>query len=385
MSVNRDGRINSSPRRRATRTAFFIAGFAMGVWAPLVPYAQHRLNIGSGELGSLLLCLGLGSMITMFFTGRLTSRFGSRPMIILGVLIVCITLPLLATVNTTLDMIGSLLLFGAGLGLTEVTVNIQGALVERYSSRPLMSGFHAFYSIGGIGGAALGSVLLSLGLSPLQMVLGSIILMLGLLAYCRPHLLPFAKGKDDEHVGKFRINARLLLMALVCLCSFLAEGAILDWSGIWLNQERGLAIQYAGVGYVCFGGAMALMRLIGDRFIYHVGRFNSLIISGSLAAAGYILAVITPEWQLSLAGFVLVGIGASNVVPIITTLASQEPLMPTNKSVAFVSTLGYVGILMGPAALGGVAHLASLATAFISVAVLMVVVLISGLYLRNTA
>lgn len=155
--------VNTATRRVSTRAVFFIAGFAMGVWAPLVPYAQHRLQLDAGMLGLLLLCLGSGSLITMLFSGKLTSRFGCRAMIIAGALMACVALPLLATTDSLPVMIASLLLFGAGVGLTDVTVNIQGALVEQQSDVPLMSGFHGLFSVGGIAGAAGGSLVLGEG------------------------------------------------------------------------------------------------------------------------------------------------------------------------------------------------------------------------------
>ena len=237
--------VNTATRRVSTRAVFFIAGFAMGVWAPLVPYAQHRLQLDAGMLGLLLLCLGSGSLITMLFSGKLTSRFGCRAMIIAGALMACVALPLLATTDSLPVMIASLLLFGAGVGLTDVTVNIQGALVEQQSDVPLMSGFHGLFSVGGIVGAAGGSLVLGAGMSPLAMVVSAVLLILVILILALRYLLPFASHEEQQN-SAFRLNLRLILMAGMCLLCFLAEGAMLDWSGIWLTEQRGLAIEHAG-------------------------------------------------------------------------------------------------------------------------------------------
>lgn len=355
--------VNTVARRVSTRAVFFIAGFAMGVWAPLVPYAQQRLQLDAGSLGLLLLCLGTGSLITMLFSGKLTSRFGCRAMVIAGALMACLALPLLATTESLSLMIASLLLFGAGVGLTDVTVNIQGTLVEQQSEVPLMSGFHGLFSVGGIAGAAGGSLVLGAGMSPLLMVFSAVTLMLLTMILSLPHLLPFASHQQQQH-SVFRLNLRLILMAGMCMLCFLAEGAMLDWSGIWLTEQRGLAIEHAGWGYAVFGGAMALMRLTGDRLVSRLGRKKLLILSGVFAAAGYALAVLLPGIASSLGGFILVGIGAANVAPVITTLAGKEQVMPSNLSVAFVATVGYLGILMGPAVLGFIAHGYGLAMAF---------------------
>ncbi|WP_241603416.1 MFS transporter [Rosenbergiella nectarea] len=373
--------INTPSTRVSTRAAFFVAGFAMGAWAPLVPYAQHRLHLNSGSLGLLLLCLGSGSLISMLFSGRLAGRFGCRAVIITGALMVCLAFPFLATVDSIGIMILSLVIFGAGVGLTDVTVNIQGALIEQNSTKPLMSGFHGLFSVGGIIGAAGGSVVLSSGLSPMMMSFGALAVIVLVMLFIGKNLLPFATHAEAKH-SRFRLHPRLLLMALMCMTCFLAEGAMLDWSGIWLTSERGLSLEHAGWGYAAFAVAMAIMRLLGDTLITVLGRRKILILSGSFAMSGYALAVLLPGWEASLAAFILVGIGAANVAPIVTTLAGIEKIMPSNMSVAFVSTVGYLGILMGPALIGFISHLASLSAAFVFIAISLVIVVLGALKLQ---
>ena len=373
--------INTAPRRVSTRVAFFIAGFAMGAWAPLVPYAQNRLKLDSGSLGLLLLCLGSGSLITMLFSGKLAGRFGCRAVIVVSVLMTSLALPFLATTDSISIMVLSLLVFGAGVGLTDVTVNIQGALIEQESRQPLMSGFHGLFSIGGIVGAAGGSVILSCGVTPMMMSFTASVIIVLLVLLVSKNLLPFAAHSEGES-RSFKLNSRLLLMAAMCMTCFLAEGAMLDWSGIWLTAERGLTLQHAGWGYAVFAVAMAIMRLTGDRLIRRLGRQKMLLLSGIFAIAGYALAVLLPSWEASLLAFILVGIGAANVAPIVTTLAGVEKIMPSNMSVALVSTVGYLGILMGPALIGFIAHTTNLSVAFISIAISLVVVVLGGVKLK---
>ena len=366
--------IDTTKRRTATRAAFFIAGFAMGAWAPLVPYARQRLALDEKSLGALLLCLGLGSLITMLFSGKLVGRFGCRSMATCGVIGVIITLPFLAAVNSLPLMIVTLFLFGAGVGMTDITVNVQGTLVEKAAQRPLMSGFHGLFSVGGIVGAALGSLALSAGLTPVSMALGASLVILFTLIVSYGGLLPFGQHETTTH-HPFRLNRSLVVMALMCLVCFLAEGSILDWSGIWLTSHQGLDLAYAGWGYAVFGCTMAIMRLIGDKILVALGRRKLLLLSGGFTITGFVIAVTFSQWEISLAAFALIGLGAANVVPIITTLAGSDSTMPANMSVAFVSTVGYLGILMGPALIGFVAHTASLAIAFIGVAVALVIVI----------
>jgi len=373
--------VNTAQRRMSTRSAFFIAGFGMGAWAPLVPYAQHRLNLDAASLGMLLLCLGSGSLLTMLFSGKLAGRFGCRAMIIAGAIMLCMSLPLLAIVSSMPLMILSLLIFGAGVGLADVTVNIQGALVEQHSDVPLMSGFHGLFSVGGIVGSACGSLVLSAGLSPLTTALCADAVIILILLYSGKHLLPFA-SHDEDQKSPFKPKLTLILMAAMCMVCFLAEGSMLDWSGVWLSSERGLGIEHAGWGYASFGLAMAIMRLSGDRIVNLLGRKKLLCLSGFFAMSGFATAVFVPGWEASLAGFVLIGIGAANVAPVLTTLAGMQKSMPPNMSVAFVSTVGYLGILMGPALLGFIAHAFSLPVAFLCVSAALLLVMIGSMKLR---
>lgn len=373
--------LNSAKRRMSTRAAFFITGFAMGAWAPLVPYAQHRLDLDAGMLGMLLLCLGGGSLVTMLFSGKLAGRFGCRAMIVAGTVMIGISLPLLATVDSLSLMMFCLLLFGAGVGLIDVTVNIQGALIEQQSDVPLMSGFHGLFSIGGIVGAASGSLILSMGLSPFVMALCAVAVVFAVIVYAGKHLLPLATHQD-EHNAPFRPDLPLVLMAGMCMVCFLAEGAMLDWSGVWLTSQRGLVIEHAGWGYAAFGCAMAMMRLAGDRIVNLSGRKNLLIFSGLFVMCGFAVAVFVQGWHASLSGFVLVGIGAANVAPVLTSLAARQKTTQANMSVAFVSTMGYLGILLGPVILGFITHLTSLSVAFLCVAASMFIVVFGGMTLR---
>ena len=353
----------------------------MGAWAPLVPYAQDRLTLDSGSLGLLLLCLGCGSLITMLFSGKLAGRFGCRTIIVIGSRMTSLAFPVLATTESVSIMVLSLVVFGAGVGLTDVTVNIQGALIEQESTQPLMSGFHGLFSIGGIVGAAGGSLVLSSGFTPMMMSLCALLIIILLVTLVSKNLLPFSIDSEVKSRA-FKLNPHLFLMALMCMICFLAEGAMLDWSGIWLTSNRGLTLQHAGWGYAVFAVAMAIMRLSGDKLVSTLGRGKILFLSGVFAMSGYALAVVLPSWQASLLAFMLVGIGAANVAPIVTTLAGLEKIMPSNMSVAFVSTVGYLGILMGPALIGFIAHSANLSVAFVSIAAALAVVVLGALKLK---
>lgn len=374
--------VDSSARRASTRAIFLVTGMAMGLWAALVPYAQIRTGAEAGDLGLLLLCLGGGSLIAMLASGRIIGRLGCRAVIVAGVVLYCLTLPLLAVFSDIRLLALSLLIFGMGVGLTDVAMNVQGTLVEQAANKPLMSGFHCLWSVGGIAGAGGGALLLGSGFSPLGAALITVALVLLVTLGFLSSLLPTGGEEEQHESGKARPNFRLVLMAVMAMICFMAEGAILDWSGIFITQERGMAVEHAGWGFAAFAIAMSLMRLTGDVVVTALGRKRVLLVGGVLGIVGYVLTIFTASWAMTLFGFALVGIGAANIVPVLITLAGQEKVMPVNRSVAMVATLGYFGVLGGPALIGWVAHLSNLYVAFSLVALSFLVIVLGALKLK---
>ncbi|MDI2590990.1 MFS transporter [Pseudomonas sp. N3-W] len=364
----------------STRIAFFIAGFGIAAWAPLVPYAKARAGLDEGTLGLLLLCLGVGSILAMPMAGILASRFGVRRVASGGTLLICVALPLLATVSSIPALIATLFLFGAGLGTVDSTVNLQAVIVERASGRNMMSGFHGLFSLGGIVGAAGVSALLALGISPLGAMLVVVVLLLLALLKAAPHLLPYASESSGP---AFAVpHGIVLFIGGLCFIVFLTEGAVLDWSAVFLASERGIDTAYAGLGYAAFALTMTAGRLTGDRIVRRLGATKVIIFGGLTAAVGLSLATFAPSWEAALAGYALVGAGCSNIVPVLYTAVGKQTVMPENIAVPAITTLGYAGILAGPALIGFIAHGSSLSFAFGLMAVLLVAVAISGKVLK---
>ena len=351
---------------RATRAAFFICGLGTASWAPLVPFAKARLRIDAAELGLLLLCLGFGSIITMPASGALTARFGCRRVIWGAGLLVAGSLPLLATVTSWPPMAVSLFAFGAGFGAFGVAANLQAVLVERASQRALMSGFHAMFSIGGLVGAGGLTSLLWTGLSPLQAATCASALVLGLLIAFGRHLL--SEGGDMDAPMLAWPRGPVLVIGALCFAVFLAEGAMLDWSAVLMTSLHGVTPARAGFGYTAFAVAMAAGRLCGDRLVRMLGGVRIVAVGGCLAATGLAIAVLAPSGLLALLGFALVGLGSSNIVPVLYTSVGWQSAMPANLAVAAVSTMGFSGILTGPALIGFAAEVTSLPVAFLGVA-----------------
>lgn len=355
--------------QRSTRAAFFLAGFGTAAWAPLVPYAQDRLGVGEGALGLLLLCLGVGSIVTMPLSGALTAQFGCRRVIWAASLLMAASLPFLGTAASALPLAAALLAFGAGFGAVGVAINVQAVIVEAAAGRAVMSGFHGLFSLGGIAGAGMVSGLLWAGLSPLMAALCVAAVILGLLLAFGVHLLPYG---GDEGAPSFALpRGPVLLIGGLCFVVFLAEGAMLDWSAVALTSLQGVDPSRAGLGYAAFGAAMAAGRLSGDRVVRALGGRLILAVGGVCAASGLAVAALAPSWAAALLGFGMVGLGCSNVVPVLYSALGRQRAMPSNLAVAAVTTLGFSGILTGPALIGLVAHASSLPVALLCVAALL--------------
>lgn len=355
--------------RLATRLAFFVAGFGVACWAPLVPFAKQRLGIDDAVLGLLLLCIGVGSVAAMLATGPLSARYGSKPIIVVGGVGLSLVLPLLAIATTPAALGAALLFFGAALGSLDVAMNVHAVEVERAATRPLMSGFHALFSIGGFAGATLMTFLLSLGIGAVSGTLVAAASMLAAMFIASPRLLPATRAES----GPVFVLPRgvVLLLAGLAAATFLAEGAILDWSALLITGEGLVEHAQGGVGYVLFSVAMTAGRLLGDGLTGRIGDRATLIGSGSLAVLGFVVLLTAPIVAAALAGFVLIGLGASNIVPVLFRRAGSQTTMPPALAIGAVTTMGYAGILLGPAALGFVAKGFGLPAAFWILAVLL--------------
>jgi predicted MFS family arabinose efflux permease len=358
--------------RLATRLSFLVAGFGIACWAPLVPFAKQRLAVDDGTLGLLLLCIGIGSVVAMLITGPLSSRYGSKPVILAGGFGLAVVLPVLTVAATPTITALALLAFGAALGSIDVAMNVHAVEVERAADTPLMSGFHALFSIGGFAGATLMTFLLSLGVAPLLGTLFCSAIMIAAMAFAWPRLMTGAPG---ERGPLFVMpHGIVLLLAALAAATFLAEGAILDWSALLVTDTGLVTATKGGVGYMFFAVAMTAGRLVGDRITARIGDRSTLFWGGILAIAGFVLLLTAPLAAMAMAGFLLIGLGASNIVPVLFRTAGAQKAMPSALAVGAITTTGYAGILAGPAAIGFVSNAVGLHTAFWMVAALLCLV-----------
>ena len=364
-------------QRISTRLAFLAAGVAMSGWAPLVPFAQARTGVAEGQLGLLLLCLGVGSLLAMPLTGVLASRFGCRIVILASGAGCCLVFPFLAIAPTIQTMALVLFLFGASIGTLDVAMNIQAVVVEKEYGGALMSGFHGLFSVGGIVGAGGMTLMLWAGMGIVAAAIALAVTVALVLVCAGPNLLSEPAAEERDAPLFVVPKGAVVLIGALCSLVFLAEGAVLDWSAVLLTSGGGLTAGQGGLGYAAFAVAMTIGRLNGDKLVRHWGGRRVLVLGGVLASLGF-FTVLSPSPWLALAGFALIGAGASNIVPVLFSAAGGQKDMPASLAISAITTIGYAGILAGPAVIGFIAHATSLQLAFGGLAFGMLLVTLSA-------
>ena len=362
----------------AARAFFFIGGFGTATWAPLVPLLRERLMVGDDVLGMLLLCIGVGSLLTMPLSGALAMRLGCRRVVMTAAILFAAILLLVSCVDALSIAVPIVLIFGAVMGCIDVVVNIVAVLVDKGIGRRIMSGMHAFWSLGGFVGAGLYGVWVGLlGLTPFQSTAIAAGLILLLTAVFGRHLIPYGGGG-----GALLALPRgiIVFVGMTAFIAFLSEGAVMDWGGVYLTTVRGMDLALAGTGYSVFSAAMLTMRFLGDRVVQRIGTLLVAVGGALLAFGGILLVMFAPVDALLYVGFFAIGIGSANIVPVFFSLMGRQNVMPVSAAVSAVSTMGYLGILAGPAAIGFVSSLTTLQTAFAMLAALSILQAAIGFY-----
>mgnify|MGYP000905795097 FL=1 len=364
----------------ATRAIFFVSGFGAASWAPLVPVLRERLAIGDDLLGVLLLCIGIGSLLVMPVAGVLAERIGCRRVLIVSAVLYAASLLSICFVSSFWMAVPVIFFFGGLMGCVDVVMNIAAVIVEQGIGRRIMSGMHGFWSLGGFVGAGLYGVWVGLaGLTAFQSTLIAAVLMLALTAVFGRHLIPYGGGGGGSLIAIPR--GIVAFVGVTAFIAFLSEGAVMDWSGVYLTTVRGMDLSLAGMGFSVFSGAMLLMRFLGDHVIQRVGQFPVAVGGALLAFVGILLVMFAPLNTLLYLGFFAIGIGSANIVPVFFSLMGRQSVMPVGTAVSAVSTMGYLGILAGPATIGFVSAQTNLMTAFSMIAALCIVQALVGFYI----
>lgn len=363
--------------RKAVLIIFFINGTLLSSWIPHIPLIQERLGLSDGLLGIALFSMAIGAIVSMSISGILSSRYGSRKVTIVSAFAFCFSLPLPVIAPTFLTFVIALFLFGACNGAMDVAMNAQAVAVEKKYNKPIMSAFHGFFSIGGLIGATLGGIVLACGLSPSIHVVTVSCLMFPAIIISRRNLLLQQVGSAFRKESNFlKPRGRLLGLGLLAFLVLVAEGSVADWSSVFIKQALQTGPGFVAAGYASFSLMMAIGRLRGDKFVANIGPVTLTRTASIIAASGLGLVLLIPNHFTVIVGFGCVGLGLSNLIPVVFSSAGRIPGISPSKGIAVVATAGYFGFLAGPPLIGCVAELSTLSLALSTVVAAILVVTI---------
>ena len=366
--------------RLAVFGIFFLNGFGFGSWAVRIPAVQERLDLGEGLLGLALLGMAAGSLVSMPLAGWLVSRLGSRHVVGATGLGFFLALPLLAVSPSLALLVLALAFAGASGGSLDVSMNAQAVAVEKGQGRPIMSSFHAAFSLGGLAGAAVGGVVAGwgVGVAPHLAGVSALSLAAFVLAYWR--MLPADVDRGEGGEPAFARPTRALAgLGVISFCVLLGEGAMADWSAVYLNGTLGTGPGFAAAGFAAFSATMVAGRLLGDRVTARFGPVALVRAGGAVAAAGLGVSLAVAHPAAALVGFACAGLGFSIIFPTALSAAGRADGAATGPAIAAVATAGYFGFLVGPPSIGFVAEGVGLGGAlFIVVALSAAIVVLAG-------
>jgi fucose permease len=362
----------------AVALIFFVNGFVYASWVPRLAEIRSGLALSEGELGIALLMLAIGALVAMPVTGGLIARYGSRILTAATVGLLGLALPPVAFAGGLAWLCLAFLLYGAATGALDVSMNAQGIAVERAYRRPIMSSLHGMFSIGAMAGAGVTGLVASQGVGIVAQLLttGAVTMVLGpLLARV---LLPAHADAGGRGEGFVLPDRRLVALGLIAFCGLLGEGAMGDWSAVYLDQSLGADVQVAAMAFAVFSLTMALGRFSGDRVVARFGGGAVVCGGGALAALGLGATLLIGRPEAAIVGFGLIGAGLSCIFPVALSAAARTPGMAAGTAIAGVCTIGYLGFLIGPPAIGGLAELVGLPAALGAVVLLFVLIVVLG-------
>ncbi|MBB5373855.1 MFS transporter [Acidocella aromatica] len=344
------------------RLFFGMAGVGISVWAITIPFTKIRFGLDDGTLGLILFAGGLGGVLVIPLAGMALARWGSRVVLAAAGLAVGLLLPGLTVAPSPLLFTAILFVYGAMFGVLDISLNAQGAVVERLSGKLQMSGYHACYSLGTLVVALASSLLLRLGVTNAGCAVLAASTILLILSQT-PRLA--GKEEDPPADGKrFALpNRATLLLGICCFTCFMTEGVATDWSTIFLRFSRNMPLDTATLGYAAFAVAMTAARLSGDAVAARLGAPWVMRLGCAVAVLGFLLAILIPSGWMGVLGFGLVGFGTGNIAPLVFSAAARVPQMAAHHAMPAVVGLGYAGFLAGPVVIGLVANHLGLASA----------------------
>jgi len=354
------------PARIGVSNFFFISGLCFATWAARIPDIQRHIGLGEAELGSILFASPVGSMLCLPLAGWLVTKFGSRNCLLAGSFIYAAILCSVGMVNTVWELVAALFFFGMAGNLMNISINTQAVGVEALYKRSIMASFHGLWSLAGFTGAAIGTLMVSQGISPLtHFIIVAALMSVAVLVFFRYTL------KQDDHgreKTKFRFRwdnvKSVITLGIIAFCCMGCEGCMFDWSGIYFRDVVKAPAHLITVGYTVFMATMATGRFIADAMVTRFGTTRVLQASGTLITAGLMIAVVFPNMYAAAFGFFLTGFGVSSVVPLSYGLAGKSTKMSAGIAISLVSSVGFLGFLFGPPLIGYIAEALNLQWSF---------------------
>ncbi len=350
--------------RGAVSAVFVLNGLMFGSWAARLPAVRDRVHLSDGEQGIALAALALGAVLSMPVAGAVATRVGSRPATRFSLGLACVATALVALPTTLPALCVLTFVLGISMGALDVTMNSHGVAVERRYGRPILSGFHAGFSAGGLAGGALGAVAAGLSVDVRLHLALVAALAAAVGSTSSRRFLP--RREDTLPRGTpilVRPPRRLWALGFLAFACLLIEGASADWSAVYMRDSLGSSAAVAALGFTAFSVAMTIARLMGDRLVERVGQTRLVRFGGLVGAGGFGAALLLGTPAAGLVGFACLGIGMASIVPIVFRSAGSAPGISPSVALAAVSSTGYLGFVVGPPVIGGLAGLVGLPTA----------------------
>ena len=363
--------------RLATSLFFFGMGFCFATWASRIPDIKSALQLSEAALGTLLFAMPIGQLFAMPFSGKIVTRYGSRAITILGLILYAACLPLIGLATEKWQLGFGLFLFGLFGNFCNIAVNTQGVYTQQLFDKPIIGSFHGSWSLAGFCGALTGLLMLALELSVFQHFGIAFVLVLIIIATNQKFMIK-AKAKQETENTTYSFwknpDKNLLLLGVICFCGMASEGIMFDWSGVYFKEIIKAPGALVVLGYTTFMISMASGRFLSDFLVARYGARKVLMVSGLVISAGLYSAVLWPYLITCTIAFMMVGFGVSNVVPIIFNVAGNNENVPTGIALTIVTSISFLGFLMGPPLIGYIAELTSLKLSFAVIGVFGVLV-----------
>jgi MFS family permease len=351
--------------RWAVSMFYFSMGLCFASWASRIPDIKTMLQLSEGGLGTILLSVPLGQLAVMPFSGKLVTRFGSRPMVIFAIFMYAASLILLGFANVAWQLSVGLFLFGIFGNLANIAVNTQGVYTEVLFKRTIMASFHGMWSFAGFTGALIGLGMLALNFSPIVHFLTITGIVIILVATNYKFLIKAKETLREENKTWFsKPDNALIWLGVIAFCCMASEGIMFDWSGVYFKEMVKAPGPLVILGYTSFMIMMALGRFFGDKLIHKTGSQKVLQVSGAMISIGLLTAVLFPNIVVCTLAFMLVGLGVSTIVPTVYSNAGKNKTVPPGEALTIVSSISFLGFLMGPPVIGYIAELSSLRLSF---------------------